>query len=105
MAIDANIWRVDVNADGSGCLHLKSREADALGPASPPGQNRLKFLVAPKGIHRLVGKNIWGGTGDIHLGARKIADRAGYEMLVFVGEKDFDEAVKAYRWKTWPETR
>jgi hypothetical protein len=52
-----------------------------------------------------VGKNIWGGTGAIHLGVRKIADRAGYEMLVFVDDQSFDEAIRAYRWTTHPETR
>lgn len=105
MAIDAHIWRVDVEQDGSGTLHLEPREADAMGPASPPGQTRLRFLASPRKVHSLQGKNIWGGTGDIHLGTRKIADRAGYEMLVFVDEKDFDEAIKAYKWTTHPETR
>jgi hypothetical protein len=105
MAIDAIVWRVDVNQDGSGTLHLESREPSGLGSASPPGQNRLRFLASPPKVHAIQGTHIWGGTGSIQMGSRKIADRAGYEMIVFVSEKDFNEAVKAYKWKTLPETR
>jgi hypothetical protein len=105
VAIDARVYRVDRNTDGSGILWLEARPADEKGPASTPGQNQLKFLVAPPKVHALVGKNIWGGTGFIMLGARKIADRAGYEMLVFLDEQPFEEAIRAYRWTTHPETR
>ena len=100
MSIDARINRVDVNHDGSGTLYLVPRPADGMGPASVPGQSQLRFLVAPRGIHRLVGKNVWGGTGDINLGARKIADRAGYEMLVFVDDDRVEEALRSSQWNT-----
>lgn len=104
VAIDATVTRVDINPDGSGCLHLAPRDCTD-GTQSTPGQNRLTFLVAPKKVHALTGKDIWGGTGDILLGSRKIADRAGYEMLVFLDDQDFNRAIQVYHWKTHPETR
>jgi hypothetical protein len=100
MAIDARVERVDVNADGSGTLFLVDRHPDI-----PSGQNQLRFKLAPRKVHSLQGKEIWGGSGELMLGHRKIADRAGCEWLVFVTDQDFDRAVQAYHWKTHPETR
>lgn len=101
MSIDARVWRIDVNDDGSGSLHLEARP----GADEGPGQKVLKFLAHPAKIHALTGKCVWGGTGFLMLGTRQIAVRAGYEMLVFEEDRKFEEAIRAAKWKTLPETR
>lgn len=85
MSIDAHVWAVVQNPDGTGSLCLADRP-----PARPgenpgiAGQSSLHFDSAPPDVASLVGRDIWGGDGMIMLGERKIAERLGYTKIRFV---------------------
>jgi hypothetical protein len=100
MSIDARVDVVHINEDGSGELRLVDR------PPSRPGQNpgiagqrSLSYLTAPEEVTALNGLDVWGGSDELMLGDRKIADRVGYTRIVFVSWADFNAAVAEYHRK------
>lgn len=91
MAIDANVAYVELKEDGSGVLHLCDRV-----PEGSRGQTRLYFDAAPYEVTALNGLEIWGGSSEILLGERTIAERLGYTRISFIERESFLAAVAAY---------
>jgi hypothetical protein len=79
MSIDAKIDHVKRAEDGSGMLHLIPRD-DRFAPA---GQQSLVFVKSPLDVHRLQGREIWGGSSEVMCGDVKIARRIGYTGIQF----------------------
>lgn len=97
MAIDANVAYVEVEEDGSGALHLCDRQSpDFSRKPGIAGQSRLHFQSAPYEVTALNGLPIWGSSGQILLGERKIADRLTYTRIAFVSDDAFKAAVACY---------
>lgn len=96
MSIDASVAYVECKEDGSGTLHLVSRDGSDRNIA---GQPRLYFASAPYEVTALNGLNVWGGGTQLMLGEHQIARRDGYTRIVFVDDAAFREAVAAYHQK------
>jgi len=77
MSIDAIIQDVRYLPDGTAELDL--------GPANdkraPAGQPCLKVLNPVPHLDALVGSHIWGGSSEIMLGTKKLAERIGYTQI------------------------
>lgn len=100
MSIDANVAYVECREDGSGSLHLCDRQSpDFSQKPGIAGQSRLHFSAAPYEVTALNGLPIWGSSGQVLLGERKIADRLTYTRIAFVSDDEFKNAVTLYHQK------
>lgn len=102
MSIDASVAYVECKEDGSGTLHLVSRNGSDRNIA---GQPRLHFSSAPYEVTALNGLNVWGGATQLYLGDHQIARRDGYTRIVFVADEAFRDAVAAYHRKPKEQER
>jgi hypothetical protein len=84
MIIDARINKVYRNNDGSGRLEID-------------GQPPLHFDSSPPDVSSLQGTRVWGNAGVIMLGDTSIAAFITYKQIKFVTDKQFSEAIKAYK--------
>lgn len=87
MSIDARVSRVIVELDGKGHLELVDRPKQNDGYDGIAGQALLTFDFAPDNVVALEGKDIWGGSSEIILGDRKIAERLTYTKIKFIVEE------------------
>lgn len=97
MSIDARVETVIHNEDGSGELRLIDRPARKGGTPGVAGQRVLSYSKAPYTVTSLNGCDVWGGSGQLILGDRKIADRQGYTHIKFVSDEEFTDACVEYR--------
>ena len=82
MSIDARIIGVSRKADQSVTVALEDRKSHATA-----GQNVLTILNPPENVidlHWLIGLEIWGGSSQILIGDRKLADRDSYTTITLV---------------------
>lgn len=85
MSIDARVHAVHYEIDwtmASGCAtRLVLIDRPGGGPA---GQEALTCDGFDPNANWLIGRDIWGGAGEIQLGDKTIAKRKGYTMIEFV---------------------
>lgn len=83
MSIDARIAGVTRRLTGEVTIALESRDG-----RSGPGQEMMTILnpsMLDCDMAQLIGCEVWGGSSDLMLGDRKLADRDGYLGLILVG--------------------
>jgi hypothetical protein len=87
MSIDARISKVYIKEDGSGYLKFIDRPKSNSAYDGIAGQSQLHFDSSPENVKNLEGKDIWGGSSEIMLGEKKIAERIGYTRIKFIVDK------------------
>jgi len=97
MSIDAVVSLVMVSKDRNGTLDFIDSPSRRLGSSGGiAGQDFFYFSKCPPNVAVLAGLEIWGGDSSILLGEVKIADREGYNRIVFCEDEKFDFAIKEY---------
>lgn len=85
MSIDAIIVGVT-----RGLAELPRLNLEGRIPGESPGQSVLFVRNAPKSLDSFIGREIWGGSGELLIGQTTVAKRVGYCDIEWTGPERAD---------------